>query len=215
AGDSTLRTAGETPLTFFAGDSAHDFTMLGGNPLTILRMKVGGTVQMVDADVLHVGRDAFLAGELFVHRINNYTPAPGDRVTILDTGDPTGRNGTFQMVLSDFPGLIQSMADYFAEHVDVVFRLGSFTSVPGLTFNQNAVAVALNEAFADACLPTSTFTILGNEPIAKLPNIFDAIAPEEFAAMYEISFSRATVQSGNLQGRMDQIRANADPDCGP
>ncbi len=32
--------------------------------------------------------------------------------------------------------------------------------------------------------------------------------------MYEISFSRAIVQSENLQRRMDQVRANADPNCG-
>jgi len=100
------------------------------------------------------------------------------------------------------------------DDVYVVFELSPFTSVPGLTFNQNAVAVALDQAFADECLPLSTFTILGNEPIAALPHIFDLIAPEELAAMYEISFSRAVVQSENLQRRMDQVRANADPNCG-
>jgi outer membrane autotransporter protein len=141
-------------------------------------------------------------------------PAPGDRVTIIQTNE--GRFGTFDtLVPIGWTGLIQPTDAYTAFTADIVFVLNPFTSVPGLTFNQNSVAVALDEAFADMCLPSSTFAILGSVPLTNLPNVYDAIAPEEFAAMYEMSFSRATVQNGNLQGRMDQIRANADPNCGP
>ena len=210
----TLETAGPSPLTFNAGDATHDFTMDPGAPFAILRMKVGGTTQMTDADFMHAGDDANLSGILFVHKINNYMPAPEDQVTILDTVG-SGVHGTFQFVQSDFPGLIQPDAVYFANHVDVEFDLSPFTSVAGLTRNQSAVATALDKAFTSACLPTSTFNFLGNQPIAALPHDFDLIAPEELAAIYEISFSQATVQNNNLMRRMDDIHAGSNGYCGP
>src|SRR5207302_8434242 len=115
-----------------------------------------------------------LDGTLQLIRINNFKPAPGDRVTIIN--DPSGHTGMFSTLDLVNWGLIRPVPMYDEPtDVYVVFELGSFTSVPGLTFNQNAVAVALDQAFANACLPTSTFTILGNEPIAALPHIFDAI----------------------------------------
>ena len=206
-----------SPMTYNVPDN---YVQTGGT----VQFRIGGLTEGVNADLMQVGangnlttgntKDAFLSSNVFFHRDNNFMPALGDRVTILSTQHGTVM-GTWSGVSSDFPGLIQPTPDYFSDHVDAVFNLGSFTSVSGLTFNQNAVAVALNQAFADMCLPTSTFTILGAVPMADLPHVYDLIAPEEFAAMYEMSFSRATVQSANLQGRMDQIRANADPDCGP
>ncbi|HWY52270.1 MAG TPA: autotransporter domain-containing protein [Chthoniobacterales bacterium] len=207
----TLQTIPETPLTF---NVPGDFVQNGGT----LRIQLGSSTTGVNNDLMQVNNGVTLGANsfLFIHRIDTYTPAIGDTVTIITTNN--GVTGTFSdssPVASDFPGLIQPFALYPGTTVDIQFRLGSFTSVPGLTFNQNAVAVALNQAFADMCLPASTFSILGFVPIADLPHVYDLIAPEEFAAMYEMSFSRAVVQSGNLQGRMDQIRANADPDCGP
>lgn len=207
----TLQTFPEMPLTF---NVPGDFVQNGGT----LRIQLGSSTTGVNNDLMQVNNGVTLGANsfLFIHRIDTYTPAIGDTVTIITTNN--GVTGTFSdssPVASDFPGLIQPFALYPGTTVDIQFRLGSFTSVPGLTFNQNAVAVALNQAFADMCLPTSTFNILGFVPMANLPHVYDAIAPEEFAAIYEMSFSRATVQSGNLQGRMDQIRANADPNCGP
>jgi len=202
------------------GDSPGTLTINGNytqNSNGTLQIEIGGLNAGVNSDLLQVNGagGASLNGTLQLIRINNFLPAPGDRVNIIN--DPNGHTGVFSTVdLVNWGGLIQPVPMY-NEPADiyVVFELSPFASVPGLTFNQNAVAVALDHAFADACLPLSTFTILGNQPIAALPHIFDAIAPEEFAAIYEMSFSRAVVQSENLQRRMDQVRANADPNCGP
>src|SRR3984893_1864871 len=207
----TLQTTPEMPLTF---NVPGDFVQNGGT----LRIQLGSSTTGVNNDLMQVNNGVTLGANsfLFIHRIDTYTPAIGDTVTIITTNN--GVTGTFSdssPVASDFPGLIQPFALYPGTTVDIQFRLGSFTSVPGLTFNQNAVAVALNQAFADMCLPTSTFNILGFVPMGNLPHIYDLIAPEEFAAIYEMSFSRAVVQSGNLQSRMDQIRAHADPTCLP
>jgi outer membrane autotransporter protein len=210
--DGTLQTPDNTPQTFNVNGGTGYSQDFG-----TLRIQIGGTSSGFNSDLMAVTNTATLStgnfSTLFLHRIFNFNPAPGDMVQIITAGNTI--TTTFDNVTNDFPGLIQPHVIYDPNDVTVVFQLGSFTSVPGLTFNQNSVAVALNKAFADACLPLSTFTILGNRPIATLPHIFDLIAPEEFAAMYEISFSRAVVQSGNLQGRMDQIRENADPNCGP
>ena len=203
----TLQTVNESPRTFNVN---HDYFQNGGT----LRIQIGSVTTGVNNDLMEVHANANLSSELFVHRVDTFMPPAGTRVTIIET-DLGTVNGTFDDVNSDFPGLIQPTAEYFTDHVDVVFQLSPFTSVPGLTFNQNAVAVALDQAFANSCLPTSTFTILGAVPIPTVPAVLDLIAPEEFAAIYEISFSRATVQSSNLQRRMDQIRCNADPNCGP
>ena len=207
----TLQTTPEMPLMF---NVPGDFVQNGGT----LRIQLGSSTTGVNNDLMQVNNGVTLGANsfLFIHRIDTYTPAIGDTVTIITTNN--GVTGTFSdssPVASDFPGLIQPFALYPGTTVDIQFRLGSFTSVPGLTFNQNAVAVALNQAFADMCLPTSTFNILGFVPMAQLPHVYDAIAPEEFAAIYEMSFSRATMQNGNLQSRMDQVRANANPNCGP
>jgi outer membrane autotransporter protein len=84
-----------------------------------------------------------------------------------------------------------------------------------ITFNQQQVANALDDAFAMVCLTPTQLAAVGNIPVAFLPAAYDLIAPEEFGAIYEMSFSRAQVQSSNLQHRMDQIRFNGDPNCGP
>ena len=91
--------------------------------------------------------------------------------------------------------------------------LHPFTSVPGLCDNEFRVAEALDTAVAE--LPIRAITFLGFIPIADLPHAFELIAPEEYASMYEMSFSHAIVQSDNLQRHMDDIHAGATGYCGP
>lgn len=205
-----LKTAGAGPIFFNVGNN---FTILGGTPFNILEMKVGGTVPFLTADHMSVGNNANLAGELFVRRINNYMPLPGDEVQIISTGGTV--NGTFMSVQSDFPGLVQPIAVYFPQAVDVRFVLANTFVSQALTFNQQQAAHAVDLAFANLCLSPAQRAILGSIPVAFLPAAFDLLAPEEFGALYEMSFSRAVMQNNNLQHRMDQVRANADPNCGP
>jgi autotransporter-associated beta strand protein len=211
----TLETFGPNALTFRVGNN---YTQLGGTPFNILQMKIGGIVAGTTSDLMLVGNNAFLSGELFLHRINNYMPLPGDQVPIIFTGTTIAggtRNGTFMFVASDFPGLIQPTVIYFAQEVDVRFVLAASFASQGRTFNQIAVGNALDLGFLNGCLSATQIATIGNLPVGLLPAAYDLIAPEEFGAMYEMSFSRAVVESSNLQHRMDQIRANADPNCGP
>jgi outer membrane autotransporter protein len=212
--DSTLRTAGNTILEFNVQKS---FFLYGGSPTTTLQMKVGGTTGALTSDLMQVTGDAHLdftgtgTSILFVRRLDNVTPAPGDRTTIINTSAGTVM-GEFGSVRSDFPGLIQPMAEYFSNRVDVVFELSPFTSLSGLTPNQESVAHNLDDAANDPAA-AALVGFLGHEPMGNLPHDFDLIAPEELASIYEIGFSQAVVQNNNLQRRMDDIRAGSNGFC--
>lgn len=179
--------------------------------------EIGGLTEGVDSDLLRTRGDVFLeGGTLQVIRINNFMPSPGDRVTIIRTDLVCTRTGEFDTLVPVGWGLIQPVDDYSNQDtVDIVFELTPFASVPGLTPNQNAVAEGLDHAFADNCVPELT-TFVGNiTPLEALPHVYDLIAPEELAAIYEVGFSQAVVHNNNLQRRMDDIRAGADGYCGP
>jgi len=208
--NGTLETMDNNPRAFQVGNNYQQ-------EFGTLRIQIGGLSPGSNTDQMQVtNTGTFSTGNfstLFLHRIFNFNPVPGDMVTIITTGNAI--TTTFDNVTNDFPGLIQPNVIYNTFDVTVDFELSATFLSQALTPNQMAVAGAIDHAFADLCLSNNVLGVLGNTPVATLPHVFDLIAPEEFAAMYEMSFSRATVQSGNLQGRMDQIRANADPDCGP
>ncbi|MEP7013849.1 MAG: autotransporter domain-containing protein [Verrucomicrobiota bacterium] len=177
--------------------------------------EVGGPNEGVDSDLLRVHRNVQLdGGTMQVVRLNNFMPAPGDRVTVIRTDPICSVNGTFDTVVPIGWGLIQPVADYTDDTVDVVFELGSFAGLPGLTPNQQAVAEALDQAFSDECLSLEVFRFLGNLPPNQLSKkALDLIAPEEMTAIYEMSFSYATVRNENLIRRMEDIRAGAGGYC--
>jgi outer membrane autotransporter protein len=177
-----------------------------------LRIQIGGLDSGSESDFLTVGRNAFLGGELFLHRINGFVPVPGDRIPIIGTVNPFGRNGTFDSVSNDFPGLIQPFAEYFDARVDVVFDFANTFSSQAHTPNEKAVGQALDRALSDDCVVELT-NFLGNILLNELPNAYDLIAPEELAAVFEVSFSQATVQTMNLQNRMADIRAGSTGFC--
>ncbi len=199
----TLQT--DTPRTF---NIPRDYFQTAGT----LRLQIGSAVTGVNNDLMQVSGAANLGGQLFIHQFGGFIPANGDRVTVITAVD--GVNGTFASVMDDFPGLIQAMADYsIPNQVDIVFSIGSFV-FSGLTPNQEDVAQELNEVANDS-RATELVNFLVSEPLANLPRDYDLIAPEEFAAIYEIGFSQTVVQNNNLQRRMDDIRAGSNGYCGP
>ena len=132
----------------------------------------------------------------------------GDKIIFLTAAG--GRNGEFATVISDFGPtgtLIMPEVIYEPNDVALLFAQGSFV-IGGLTPNQTAVAVNLNNSVGDA-RADDLINFLDTEPLANLPHDYDLIAPEELAALYEISFSKAIVQNMNLQHRMDDIRAGS------
>lgn len=219
----TLQTPEGMPLTFHAPD---EYTQSGGT----LRIQLGGLASGVDSDLMEVGRSANLGGELFLHRINLFTPTPGDTVTIITTDNGTtpdfnGRppgvvNGEFDEVNHDFPGLIHPVVIYDIDHVDVTFELTPFSSLSGLNRNEKCVAenlddVATASGFLSRPAAVNLITFLGNVPTADLREAFELISPDEYASAYTISFSHAVVQNMNLQRHLDAVRAGGGGYCPP
>ena len=200
------------------GDSPGTLT-INGNYVEVgsstLRIEIGGLNSGVNSDLLQVNGagGASLAGTLQLIRINNFMPMSGERVTIIN--DASGHDGTmFSAVDLVNWGLIRPVPMYNEPaDVYVVFQLSTPFASQGLTPNQVSVGRALDRALSDNCVPDLTTFVGSITPLSALPHVYDLIAPEELAAMYEISFSRAVVQNNNLQRRMDDIRAGSNGFC--
>jgi outer membrane autotransporter protein len=199
------------------GDSPGTLTITGNytqNSNGTLHTEIGGLNSGVNSDLLHINGTAALDGTLEVVRINNFSPLPNDRVTILRADG--GRGGTMFATVTpiDWNGLIQPMADYTDPlTVDIVFELSNTFLSQALTRNQMSVAAEMDEVVGDS-RADALIAFLGSEPMGNLPHDFDLIAPEELASIYEIGFSQAVVTNMNLQHRMDDIRAGSTGFCG-
>ncbi len=176
-----------------------------------LQLQIGGLNSGVESDFLAVNGSASLGGTLALVRINNFDPAPGDRVNII--GDLGGHTGMFDNVTSTFTGFLQPVPHY-DEALDVYirFEITSFTVLGGLTPNQKAVANELNEVRNNP-RASDLISFLVTEPFGNLPHDFDLIAPEELASIYEMGFTQANMQGVNLMQRMDDIRAGSTGFC--
>ena len=212
----TLRTAEGAPLSYTVGN---DLNVNSGT----LFVQVGSNTTGVNNDHVDAGLDINLDSvnsHLFVHRINNYNPANGDRIEIAHAvgGFVFGQFGDApqgSVAPNDFLGLIQPFALYnfgIGDRIDLQFGFAATFASVARTPNQIATAEALDDAVAAGCVVNAT-NLLGNVPINTLRHAYDLIAPEELASMYEASFSQGLVQSLNLQRRMDDIRAGATGFC--
>ena len=175
-----------------------------------LQIGIGRYGGLISSDTLEANGTASLSGTLQLVNVNNFTPASGERVTIIT--DNGGHTGVFDTVTSNFNGVLQPVVRYDeALDIYVQFQLGSF-NIGGLTPNQKSVARNLDVAANDPAA-ANLIAFLELEPMGVLPHDYDLIAPEELASIYEIGFSQAMVQNNNLQRRMDDIRAGSNGFC--
>lgn len=172
-----------------------------------LQLEVAG-LNASQHDLLSIGGNAFLDGTLQLVRLNNFRPCPGDMITLLTAAG--GVNGRFASVHSDFTGtIVDAELVYNPNDVLLRFLQGSFAGLSTLTINQKAVAANLDQVVRDP-RAARLIDFLDTEPVANLAHDFDLIAPEELASIYAIGFSQATIQSINLERRLDDIRAGSN-----
>jgi len=203
------------------GDSPGTLTVLGNYTQTStadFSAEVGGLNSGVDSDLLTMGGTGSLDGSIHVIRINNFNPVPGDRVTVLNADGGLGGTQFATFVPVGWLGLIQPTLDYNdnPDHVDVVFELTSSFASQGLTRNEICVGENLDAALDLVNSNEAAHNligIIGQVPTADLPAVFDLLAPEELASIYEISFQHGIMEMTNYRNRMSDIRAEARGYC--
>ena len=163
-------------------------------------------------DLLAVGGNANLNGNLRILNTGSVTLKRGDQITFLTAAG--GVKGTFSHVDNGFATgnpLLDAHVVYHPDFVDIELLQGSFaglSSILGLTPNQIAVARALDKVARNPKLG-AVLDYLDNERLAKIPHDLDLIAPEEFASIFTLGTSLANVQSANLSRRMDDLHAGS------
>ena len=194
---------GNSPGTLHVGGN-YTQSAAGG-----LRIEVGGR-NPGEFDVLAVGGHASLDGTLQLVRLNNFKLKRGDKFEFLTAIG--GVSGTFATVNSFGTGTILDTEVVYEPNAVVLEvaqgSFGDFASAAGLTPNQRAVGRALDRVAFDT-RETKLIGFLNGEPLGKVPEDLDRIAPEELASIFDLGKSLANVQTANLQRRMDDLRAGA------
>jgi len=159
-------------------------------------------------DLLSVGGSATLSGTLQIVRLNNFQLTKGEKVVFLTAAN--GVSGQFSTVQNSFTAgagtIMQTAVVYEADDVALELLFQSYAGLPGLTPNQYAVGRALDGVAGNAGF-ANLFNFLDNESIGNLPHDYDLISPEQLTSIFNISFSFADVQAGNIEARLAEIRA--------
>ena len=206
------------------------YTQTGAGTLIV---EIAGT-QAGQHDLVAVGGQAALDGTLRLVKVGNARLKVGDKITFLTAAG--GVSGRFAHVVNPFAApsgstttnaagatvsttqlkggqlsgtILETAVVYESNAVSLEATQGSFELFAQrqfLTPNQRTVASMLDQVVADSGAK-KLIAFLNGEPLERLPDDFDRIAPDELQALYTIGASQANVQTANLQRRMDDIRA--------
>ena len=157
-------------------------------------------------DLLAVSQRATIDGNLRIVNVGTKSLLkPGQSIDILTA--EKGVSGTFNDIAQG-DTLVTNRVVYSENAVSIEGISDPFASIPGLTPNQVAVAHALdNVAFRNKQPKLIGFLL--QEPVSKLPDDLDRIAPEEFGSIFTIGTALANVQTANLQRRTSDIRSGS------
>lgn len=161
-------------------------------------------------------------GTVFVYdRSGNYVPFGGDEQNIIRTsGGLTGEfasnlfvsefyNSAFNQTFYYQQGrtLLYPTITYDPSNAYVSWVQDSFTSPPGLTPNQTAVGEGLDDSLiGNPGLPDDVIAYLNGQDISLLSGVYDALAPDELTAIYQMGFTAAEIQNANIQRHLVRVR---------
>ncbi len=158
-------------------------------------------------DKVIVGGVATLDGAVEVSYANGFKPKRGQTFEVLTAAG--GVQGEFAEVIDPLgTALLGLGAIYESNAVLLTVVQQSFEAVTravGGTPNQVATARALDSVAFDKKVP-DFIDFLDQQPIGKLPEELDRIAPEEITSVFNIATSLANVQMANLQRRLEDVR---------
>jgi outer membrane autotransporter protein len=195
------------------GDGTLLIQIGGRNPGQFTKLTVTGT--------------ATLGGTLQIVRLNNFQLTTGEKITFLTAA--AGVNGTFATVNNEFQTgtTVVGRVLYESNAVSLITDQASFLTVPQLieeqfpdvakkfrflsrlTFNQEAVARALDSAVRDGG-ESKLIDFLNRQSLPELPGDFDRIAPEELTALYEIVRAHHGVFNMNILRHNEALRNGAN-----
>ena len=140
-----------------------------------------------------------------------HRPKQGEIYTILTAAD--GVAGEFGAIESSIGAnsLLQLQIDYRNDSVVLSFTEESFLDFAKekkLSANARAVARALDAANAKGRLG-ELMDVLYLTDLSQLPNTLAVLSPEALTQIFQIGFSNAQVQYGNLERRMSDLREGA------
>jgi len=168
------------------------------------------------------GTSTLSGGTVFVYdRSGNYVPFGGDEQNIIRTsGGLTGEfasnapqsefyNSAFNQTFYYEQGqtLLYPTITYDPSNAYVTWVQDPFASPPGLTPNQTAVGVGLDDSLVtNPGLPDDVIAYLNGQNIANLPAMYDSLAPDELTAIYQMGFAAAEIQNANIQRHLARVR---------
>jgi autotransporter-associated beta strand protein len=195
------------------GDVLVNRGTLGADPQPInvngnYTQSAGGTLQLRlggsgpgQLDFLNVGGRASLDGTLQLLSVNGFQPKIGEQLTLVHAAG--GVTGQFDNVLDPFSPLF--VLDLIYQPNSVVLGFASNFAAFAQTPNQQAVAAQLDKVASDP-REAQLISFLLSEPTANIGADFEKISPDSLSAIYEISFSAASLQAANLENRFAEIR---------
>jgi outer membrane autotransporter protein len=195
-----------------------------------IRMHLQGTTPGTYTQFDVTGTTTLTGGTVFVYDDSGvYVPSgiaignpTGDMQTIIQaTGLRTGQfpsnapfsrffNARFNQNFLYHQGdtLLYPTITYDTTNTYITWVQDSYASVPGLTPNQIATAGGL-DGFQFLNPGDDAVTYLNGQPIARLPGLYDLIAPDELTAIFQIGFHAAEIQAASLQQHLQQVRDSA------
>ncbi len=185
------------PMTVVVGGN---YTQGAGGTLTL---GLGGTVPG-QWDSLAVTGPATLGGTLSITHYLAYVPNLGDSFEIMTA---SGVSGNFTAEINTITAY-RFLPIYSSSQVSVVAVQPSFTALAS-TFNQKAVAAALDSIFLD---PTqqSLMLSLGVQQISTLRPAYDQISPAGLTSLFEMGFNLAQARAGMTADCMNDIWTSID-----
>jgi len=193
------------------GESVGTLT-IGGNitqkATATMRMEVDST----GSDLLKIFGNAALGGKLQTVLLGGLRPARGSRYKIIDAASVSGEFSTLDTVL-DGTRTVVFKPKYLTTEVDIVAErdYANDSIRPFMNANQQAAARMLNSV-ADASagdINDVLNAIDGLSTNAQVVAAMDQISPRGDQAQRVISYNGATMQTGNITGRLSDLRAGA------
>lgn len=172
-------------------------------------------ISSTEYDVLEVAGSVSLNGSLKTILLNGYRPDLGDSLTIVTANGVSGHFSSLDTAINA-SGTLYFKPKYSLNQVDIVLER-DYAFNPqnrGFSSNQQAVGVMLNSvantvAGLSGDLNTVLSAIDNLATDSQAAAAMDQIAPRGDMGQAVMSYNGATMQTGNITGRLSDLRAGA------